>query len=1058
MTIRSTSTGDWRAILLASSPLLVLASFANAQQVPAAASTRAAAAPTVNTVGAAVSTAITGSATEDSELSEVIVTGFRESLEQALQNKRNSVLPIESIAAEDIGKMPDQDVAESLQRLPGVQIDRGQQGEGTAVLIDGLRQNLTTLNGDTFLTGREFYVSGEASGGGAGSNAQYGSLQAIPSEELGGIDVYKNPQASMTEGGLGGTIDLKTRDPLASKPGFSFGGNIRGTDSTGTPGATPIGTLVGTYKFSERFAISGSFSYDEFKTQTNEFQDQNRNQWIITDYVTNPYTGPATSAAFTRGSQYYIDPQLAYFTSVQDTRKVFGGTLSAAWQVTDALKMRALWFGSHEKDQNLSYSDKVWFNGEGSANGTPASPGTPLPALDSAFPSSIDSNGVVQNGVFDANGAESATLYQGVTDSANNFQLNAVWDNGGKLTGSVDASFSKANSNLQAAQADVEHGLYEAFLGGATSPAAPGCNNGAATCGTDPLASHGYQFAWANGGTSGLPSVSYLAPYADILNNPAYATFKSNWAWANLTSHRIWSVKGDLHWQPDIGVFTILSGGFRYAQEDLDQTFGRYLINGATEGLDGKPAGQTAGNCCIGPQSGTYLYYQDPGYAAIPYSTAQTNPGLGMVVNIPNVGAVLVKNPNTGGMTNPSTYLESVWAGAGLPNNSEAFFVDHLSSFQVHEKTEAAYLQLDMGDKSAPFHVNFGLRVLNTTLEVDNGQQAAVPAYYGTASWNGVESNVVPVSHKRSYIDVLPSFNFSLNVTDQQKIRFGAARVTSPIDLYSLGLGNTYNFTRQTGGRTNTNPNSSFFGTADGFAFATGSSGNPNLDPYRATQFVLSWEDYFAPGSALTTGFFYKAVDSFLETETIPTLVNDDFGGTTGGVTQPVNAGAGRIYGVELGIQYEFGNLTPLANGFGIAANYTRSNSTSQQPTSFQTTGPIPGVAKDALTAQVYYENHGFTARMSYSYRDRILNDSLVGSTFAFKNQVGNEITYAVYGAPYGQLDAQISYDFGEHFGVLASAENLTDSALHTYLQWPNLPFTYDNSGRRYFAGFKFKF
>ena len=87
------------------------------------------------------------------QVETVVVTGYRASLDNALEVKRNSDLIIESVTAEDVGKMPDQDVAESLQRLPGVQIDRS-QGRGTAVLIDGLRQNLTTLNGDVFLTGR----------------------------------------------------------------------------------------------------------------------------------------------------------------------------------------------------------------------------------------------------------------------------------------------------------------------------------------------------------------------------------------------------------------------------------------------------------------------------------------------------------------------------------------------------------------------------------------------------------------------------------------------------------------------------------------------------------------------------------------------------------------------------------------------------------------------------------------------------------------------------------------------------------------------------------------
>jgi len=124
------------------------------------------------------------SAAKADELQEITVSGYRASLETALEEKRKSILPIDSVAPEDIGKMPDQNVAESLQRLPGVQIDRA-NGQGTAVLIDGLRQNLTTLNGDVFLTGKEFYVSGEGSGGGAGGNSQYGSLEAYMEQELG---------------------------------------------------------------------------------------------------------------------------------------------------------------------------------------------------------------------------------------------------------------------------------------------------------------------------------------------------------------------------------------------------------------------------------------------------------------------------------------------------------------------------------------------------------------------------------------------------------------------------------------------------------------------------------------------------------------------------------------------------------------------------------------------------------------------------------------------------------------------------------------------------------
>jgi iron complex outermembrane recepter protein len=375
-----------------------------------------------------------------------------------------------------------------------------------------------------------------------------------------------------------------------------------------------------------------------------------------------------------------------------------------------------------------------------------------------------------------------------------------------------------------------------------------------------------------------------------------------------------------------------------------------------------------------------------------------------------------------------------------------------LSSFSVTERTTAPYLMVDLGSPASRFHANFGVRLVDTDLTINNGATAKIPTYYGTASWNGVDSNVVPVTTKRNYTDVLPSFNFVLDVTDTQKVRFGAARVVSPQDLYSLGLGNSFGFTRQVGSRVNVNT-----GVKDGFYFNGGSSGNPELDPYRASQFLLSYENYFSPGAVAGIAGFYKQVDNFVETENIPTFVKDDFGGTTSNVTEPVNAGNGRIYGLEFGSQYSFGNAVAWLRGFGFAANYTYSQSQSDQPTSFTARGPIPGVSQNAVTGTLYYENHGFSVRGSYSWRSKSLNDSVVGSTFAFPDQYGVSKVYEVIAAPYGQLDAQISYDFNVHVGIIFSAQNVTDEAQHTYLQWSDQPFTYDNWGRRFFLGVKGK-
>lgn len=1003
---------------------------------------------TSTTTGTGTSASDT-SGQQSEQVQEVIVTGYRASLESALANKRNSDLAIESVAPEDIGKMPDQNVAESLQRLPGIQIDRA-NGQGTQVLIDGLRQNLTTLNGEIFLTGREFYVSGEGSGGGAGANSQYNSLEGIPSEEISGIDVYKNPKASMIEGGIGGTIDLKTPDPLAQPMGLTIGGNARGTTSDGTSGTTPDATMVATFKVSDALAFTGSISYDKERTHTKEFEDQNRSQWIITNSaLPGSYRGGVEANDFLKPSPLplYIDPQLAYFSDINDERLIEGANFGVALKLTDAVKTQFTWFHSNEDDTSFTYSDKAWFNGAGGK----VTDATPPPGIDPTQPYSIDGNGVVQSGTFNANGAETATLYQRAKDISNNFQWITHFDNGGPVRGTFGAFYAHSTSNFQADQGDVEHGLYETSGGVATSPGAPGCNNGSATCNTgpgnsiDPNGSHGYQFIYSNGGTSGLPSVSY-SPNPNVLNNPAWTTFKSNWAWANYTTQSQKSFKLDAVW--DQSSFATFSAGTRYATRDVDEIFGRYLINGTL--ANGQVAGGGANGGCTSPTGafvcGPWTYYQDPGYGTpnIPYSTATTAPGLAMSVNNFGVGNILVKNPYTGGMTNPSTYLQTVWAGAGVPNNTEQFFQDGLSSFAVHEQTEAGYVMADLGSKEDFYHMNFGLRFVHTQLTIDNGQAAPVQAYFGTAPWNGVDSNVIPVSTKRNYNDILPSINLTFKLTNEQIVRVGAARVTSPQDLFSLGVGNTYNFTRQTVGAVN------------GFAFAGGNSGNAHLDPYRATQFLVSYENYFAPGAIATVEVFSKLIDSFVTTANVPTKINDDFGGTVADINQPVNAGSGQIYGLEFGTQYNFD--WDVVRGLGIASNYTFSESSSNQATAFSQTSTIPGVSQNAFTGTLFYERFGFSGRLSYSWRSKAVNDSGVGSTFSFPDQTGTQKVYQVFQAPYGQLDGQVGYDFLDgHLGVVLSAQNLTREALHTYLQWPNLPFTYDNWGRRYFFGFRFK-
>ena len=147
---------------------------------------------------AAAQTTASGETSKGKELEEVIVTGIRASLASAQAIKQEAEQLVDSITAEDIGRFPDANIAESLQRISGIQIQRN-LGEGSVVAIRGLSQVRTELNGHDIFTAN----------GGVGL-----SFDEVGPDLLSRVDVYKNPSAEMIEGSLGGTIDLRTRKPF----------------------------------------------------------------------------------------------------------------------------------------------------------------------------------------------------------------------------------------------------------------------------------------------------------------------------------------------------------------------------------------------------------------------------------------------------------------------------------------------------------------------------------------------------------------------------------------------------------------------------------------------------------------------------------------------------------------------------------------------------------------------------------------------------------------------------------------------------------------------------
>jgi iron complex outermembrane receptor protein len=151
---------------------------------------------------------------------DIIVSGIRQSLANALNTKRNSDQVVDAISAEDVGKFPDKNVGEALQRITGVQIQRA-GGEGSAVSIRGVDPGLirVEINGQSTLS----TAAGPAAGSATNPAVEF---RDIPAEFISRLEVVKSASADMTEGGLGGTVRIITRRPFDKKPYLA--GSVQG--------------------------------------------------------------------------------------------------------------------------------------------------------------------------------------------------------------------------------------------------------------------------------------------------------------------------------------------------------------------------------------------------------------------------------------------------------------------------------------------------------------------------------------------------------------------------------------------------------------------------------------------------------------------------------------------------------------------------------------------------------------------------------------------------------------------------------------------------------------
>src|SRR6187549_7747 len=181
------------------------------------------------------------------ELEEVVVTGFRGSLNTALGQKREATAAIDSIVAEDIGKFPDSNLAESMQRIPGVTLSRGDGGEGRQISVRGLGPGFTRVR----VNGMEGAAqTGSSDIYGAGNSGRSFDFNVFPTEIFSQLSVRKTPSADIEEGSLGATVDLTAPRPFDYDAETVFSITGRGVYNSVSEDIDPRTSFI----FSKQFA------------------------------------------------------------------------------------------------------------------------------------------------------------------------------------------------------------------------------------------------------------------------------------------------------------------------------------------------------------------------------------------------------------------------------------------------------------------------------------------------------------------------------------------------------------------------------------------------------------------------------------------------------------------------------------------------------------------------------------------------------------------------------------------------------------------------------------
>ncbi|WP_445193665.1 TonB-dependent receptor [Sphingomonas sp. Tas61C01] len=1041
-----------RAGLYAAASLtaLVLASAASAQQTSTTQGVIAnppggtAASPSAETAQQ------TGDATAEDAGPDIVVTGIRAAQARAISVKRNAAQVVDSISAEDIGKLPDVTISDSLQRIPGVQIRRD-AGEGAAVNIRGLPQVSTLLNGESFL--------------GANSiTTVQPNFNDIPSQLFAGADVIKSATADLLNAGITGTVNLRTRRPFDLKRGFTAAGTLEGDYGDKVKKWDPnVNGLVGYH--GDRFGALVSAAYSDLRlsnqhngiqegygvglhnegyddvTSTNGFSPPNRRRGTPVGNVPATATSPAHPAGYDVNgdgdiNDTFLTPQAHTAWNRQTQRQRLGINGSFQAELTDQLELTADAFFTkqtqYDRTAGFQFQNVNWQAGEflpGSTRDTGAQIGG----------YNLNTIGVYN---YDLPNFDSYAETIRTQSKSQNYNLELKYDDGDKFKVTVRGLYGKANQDQN--QSYVQFNLSNGAQ----------WNNGIGHYPTgDVQFNPGAYTVSTVAGLNSLPAKIDFTGNQPVFTLPQQLTTEL----ADINSYALKTISSENNFRRDGDLKVLrLDGEYKF-NEQINLTFGARYNERSVEDFEFERAAPLYAGVATNP-AGCLVKWKafdvrltDPSCSAgtggdANGDGAQDNAytaGITRKANDPSFnGAVKQYNLPVGGV--PAIYVLDPHAMDDALAFNNAFYPGNVEtvlpgrSFGIDLKQTSGYAQGNFDvDIGIPFRGNFGLKVIQTKFRVRQNI-TGVPQPYGVAAVDAGD-----IITKRSFTDVLPSFNMSFDFRPDVRLRLAYSRTMTLLDLNQWGGGFDVNYA------IDTSVNPPIFRVTGG-----NSNGNPQLDPWRADNFDASLEWYVGRSSLLSAAVFYIDVASFIQQGSIQRTDLPDNDGVvrnrTVTISTPIQGAGGTLKGVELGaklVAADFG-MNGLLGKFGVDANFTYSPSDSGFKDLAGDTIPFQDNSRFQGNAALFFEGGGLSARVAYNYR----------SKRAVSQNFGGITGLELYQQPTNYFDATVSYDVNSNLTVFGQASNFTGEYEKYYLTFPE-EHAYNNIyERRFAAGVRVKF